>query len=94
MPKSRSHSKRRSPASIPATQQDVERAKEEARIEATKIAWAIMFRVLIDKHGATITELQQLWREVEDYSEDVAAGRLKVADIRDSLKQEDGVIIA
>ena len=84
----------RSPASMPATVQDVNRAKEKAVEEAVAQCWSIFFRVLIDKHGATIQELQQLWREVEDYSEDVAAGKLTVADIRDSLKQEDGVIIA
>lgn len=92
MPKKRH--RKRSPASMPATVQDVNRAKERAVAEAVTQCWSIFFRVLIDKHGATIPELQQLWREVEDYSEDVAAGRLKVADIRDSLKQEDGVIIA
>ena len=91
MAKSKSHSKRRSPASIHATQQDVERAKDEARIEATKIAWAIMFRVLIDKHGARPEEIKQLVEEVEDYSDAINKGEVKLRDILQSLKEEDDV---
>lgn len=86
-------SKQKSPASLPATQADVKRAKVQATADATRLCWAIFFRVLIDKHGATNEDLRKLWDEINDYSEAVASGEISRSDILDSLKQEDGVVV-
>lgn len=71
---------RTNPRRKPATQADVERAKREAKTEATEAAIAIFFTVMLDKHQYTAEMLQSLWSEVNKLSEEITEGRVKISD--------------
>ena len=79
------------PRRKPATWADVERAKQSAVKEAVRYAWAIVFTVLMDKEHATPEILQRVWSEVDGLSDEIAEGRVSVADLIDVLKQEYGI---
>ncbi len=79
------------PRRKPATQADVERAKRLAVQEATRYAWAIVFTVLMDKEHATPEILQRVWSEVDGLSEEIANGRISVADLICVLREEYGI---
>ena len=83
--------KKTNPRRKPASQADVDRAKRLAVQEATRYAWAIVFTVLMDKEHATPEILQRVWNEVDGLSEEIANGRVSVADLIDVLKQEYGI---
>lgn len=83
--------KRVNPRRRPATQADVERAKQEAQDRALKAAWSIFFTVLRDKEGYTLEDLRRCWSEVEDLSDSIAKGYCTIADLREILVLEEGV---
>jgi len=75
----------------PATMADVKRAKQEALVEASDWAMAIMLTVLVDKfNGADY--IQDVWREVNKLSEEIVEGRVSPADLRCVLKEEYGIV--
>lgn len=84
-------SRRTNPRRRPATQADVQRAKQEAQDRALKAAWSIFFTVLRDKEGYTLDHLRRCWGEVEDLSDSIAKGYCSVADLREILELEEGV---
>ena len=86
-------SKKVNPRRIPVTQADVNKAKEAAVAEACELAQTILFSVLRDKEGFTYEDLQRVWDEVNSLSESIAEGYVSVADLRNALKQEDGIIL-
>ena len=85
--------KKVNPRRRPATQADVQRAKQKGREEAIKLAWSILFTVLRDKEGYDLEALQRVWKEVDDLSDSIAKGYCTVTDLRDVLKQEIGANI-
>lgn len=85
--------KKVNPRRRPATGADVQRAKEAAIREAVVYAWAIVFTVLLDKESATPEILQRVWREVEYLSDSVSEGRVSVADLIHTLREEYGVYL-
>ncbi|MBQ2486747.1 MAG: hypothetical protein II517_00220 [Ruminococcus sp.] len=76
------------PRRRPATQADVERAREQAVKEAVKCSMAIFFTVLLDKEGADAEILKRVWREVNDLSESVKEGYVSLNDLKTTLKEE------
>lgn len=85
--------KKVNPRRRPATQADVQRAKQKGQEEAIKLAWSILFTVLRDKEGYDLEGLQRVWKEVDDLSDSIAKGYCTVTDLRDVLKQEIGANI-
>lgn len=85
--------KKVNPRRRPATQADVARAKKEAMEQSCKYAWAIMFTVLVDKENATPEILQRVWAEVNSLADEVAEGRVSIADLICTLKEESGIIL-
>ena len=56
--------KRINPRRRPATQADVQRAKDTATADACRVTLAIFFTSLLDKEGMDAEQLQRIWREV------------------------------
>lgn len=83
--------KRVNPRRRPATQADVERAKQEAQDRALKAAWSIFVTLLRDKEGYALNDLRRVWGEVENLSESIAKGYCTIEDLRDALKMEEGI---
>ena len=79
---------KQNPRKRPATMADVEKAKKAAHTEAIGYAMTIFFTVLLDKHQATMDELQVFWDEVSELSEAVTNGYVSVADLRSTLRTE------
>ena len=79
------------PRRRPATHADVKKAKDQAMLFGLNSAIAIMFSVLVDKHNATIDELQVFWREVNELSDAIDKGYIKLTDLKNTLKQEYGI---
>ena len=67
---------------------DVKRAKEKAQSEATSLAIALFFTVLLDKHGATAEDLQKLWGEINNLSDSVSKGYVSAWDLKKTLEEE------
>lgn len=85
--------KKVNPRRRPATQADVQRAKQKGQEDAIKLAWSILFTVLRDKEGYDLEGLQRVWKEVDDLSDSIAKGYCTVTDLQDVLKQEIGANI-
>jgi hypothetical protein len=83
--------KRTNPNRIPVTKADLDRAKQQATDESIDHAWAIFFSVLRDKEGFTTEDLQRLWGEITYLSDSIVAGRVNIADLKHTLKEEDGI---
>ena len=82
--------KRTNPRRRPATQADVERAKNVAVREATTATLAIVLSVLLDKFGAQ-DYIQDVWREINNRSEAVAQGYASIADFKYILQADYGI---
>lgn len=85
--------KKVNPRRAPATKADVLKAKREAEDRALETAWSIFFSVLRDKEGYDLDGLKRVWKEVEDLSDSIAKGYCSISDLRDVLKQEEGVCL-
>lgn len=81
----------RKPSEIPATMADVIRAKAEATNKASRLAVIIFFSVLLDKEGYDRESLGRVWKHIEDRSEDIKTGRVKLTDWEKVLKEEYGI---
>lgn len=87
-----SKGKKKNPRNRPLTMADLARAKKEVFSSAAGYAMAIMLSVLVDKfNGADY--VADVWREVNKLSEEVAEGRVSVADLKCALKEEHGIKI-
>lgn len=86
-------SKRKNPHRIPATRADVDKARRIAKEEAADAAIAIMVTALMDKMGWTTEQVLELWGHVQEVSESIREGRITVPDLKDVLKQEEGIVI-
>lgn len=84
--------KKVNPTKKPVTQADLKKAKNEAVSEAIEMTWAIFFTVLRDKEGYATEDLQRIWGEVNDLSESIVQGYVNVADLKNVLRQEEGLV--
>ena len=66
-------------------------AKQAGQTRGIKCATAIFLRVMKDKEGATTEDVVRIWKEIENLSDSIAKGYVKLEDIQQSLKEEDGI---
>lgn len=78
---------------IQVSQADLRKAKNEAISEAVKAAYAIIFTVLRDKENFTNEQLDKLWREINELSDSIVKGYVKLSDLLWVLKEEAGIVI-
>lgn len=79
------------PRRRPASQADIERAKDSATEHAMRCALYMALYVLVDKHDATHEELSQLAREVNYLADSINRGYLSWQDIERTLEEEYNV---
>ncbi len=84
--------KKVNPTKQPVTQADLKKAKNAAVSEAIETAWAIFFTVLRDKEGHKTEDLQRIWGHINDLSDSIVQGYVNVADLKNVLKQEEGLV--
>ena len=66
-------------------------AKQAGQLRGLKLAAAIFLRVMKDKEGATSEDVNRIWKEIENMSDSIAKGYVKLEDIQQSLLEEDGI---
>ena len=67
--KRRQNKGKSNPVKHPATMRDVNRAKNEAFLQAVDFSLAIVFSVLLDKEGFNLFQIQRTWKEVQELSD-------------------------
>jgi hypothetical protein len=87
-----SKNKKTNPRSIPRSQADCDKQWRIGCIEGIRLMEAIFLRVLIDKHSDEV-DVSKVWGELTSYTETWAKGKLTPADIRNSLKEEDKIML-
>lgn len=86
--------KRTPPSRKVATMKDVNSARNRGRDEAVLTAWAIIFTVMRDKHGwGARVRLPRLWNEVNELSDSIAKGYVKLEDLIKALEEACGLIL-
>lgn len=80
--------KKVNPRRRPATQADVNRARDQAVADAVHLCMVIFFSVLLDKEGADAEILHRVWDEVNDLSDSINQGYVTEADLRRVLREE------
>ena len=90
-------SKKKSPRSIPRTQQDVERAYEKGHNqgfqEGIKGGLTIMLYCMRDKFGATDEELAEFSRAFNYTAESIEKDYVKASDLMTVVKEEYGTVL-
>lgn len=76
------------PRRRPATQADVERARDEAVRETVRFCMVVFFTVLLDKFSASKEDLQRVWDEVNDLSDSVKKKYVSLKDLKTVLVEE------
>ena len=76
------------PRRRPATQADVERARDDAVTETVRFCMTLFLTVLLDKEGADKETLERVWNEIESLSESVKSGYVSVKDLKQVLVDE------
>lgn len=79
------------PRNIPRTQADCDREWERGVLDGCTNASAMFLTVLGDKFGMETEEMIRFWEEVGKISEEVKEGRVSVADLRVTLREERGI---
>lgn len=77
------------PRRIPRTQRDVDAAYDAGIAAGLNRGIELMLYVLIDKHAASMEDVQQLARELNHTAECVAEGYITWPDIRQMLREYD-----
>ena len=76
------------PRRRPATQADVDRARDEAVRETVRFCMVVFFTVLLDKFAASKEDLQRVWNEVNDLSDSVKKKYVSLKDLKTVLVEE------
>ena len=76
------------PRRRPATQADVERARDDAVTETVRFCMTIFFTVLLDKFATSKQDLQRVWDEVNDLSDSVKKKYVSLKDLKAVLAEE------
>lgn len=79
--------KRVNPRRKPATQADVEKAKQQAQTHAINMVWAVFFTALRDKEGFGYKRLRRVWDEVNYISDSIDKGYVKLDDLVNELAE-------
>ena len=86
-------SRKKSPRSIPRTQQDVDRALALGHAEGASFISTMMLFILKDKHGFPDDEIERLAKEVDFYCAQLNDGAITFADVKNALKQDYDITI-
>lgn len=79
--------KRVNPRRKPATQADVEKAKQQAQTHAINMVWAVLFTALRDKERFGYKRLRRVWDEVNYISDSIDKGYVKLDDLVNELAE-------
>lgn len=85
--------KKTNPRHLPISQADLKKAKDIAMTQAIQSAYAITFTVLRDKFDWDIEQLKEIWKEINELSDSLAKGYIKVKDLLWVLDEEAGIVI-
>ncbi len=85
--------RKKSPRSIPRTQQDVDRALALGHAEGANFISTMMLFILKDKHGFPDAEIERLAKEVDFYCAQLNDGAISFADVKNALKQDYDITI-
>lgn len=81
------------PRRLPVSQADLNKAKDMAMTSAIQASYAIIFTVLRDKHDWDIEQLKAIWQEINELSDSLAKGYVKIKDLLWVLDKEAGIVI-
>lgn len=84
---------KKSPRSIPRTQQDVDRALALGHAEGANFISTMMLFILKDKHDFPDDEIERLAKEVDIYCAQLNDGAISFADVKNALKQDYDITI-
>ena len=90
MSKRKPHSKRKSPHSIAVTEDKLLRAKGEAVEEAVNKCFLLVATCLLDKHGWSLDEVTDLWKQVEYTDSSVTSKYTSWPELRLTIEKEQG----
>lgn len=85
--------RKKSPRSIPRTQQDVDKALALGHAEGANFISTMMLFILKDKHGFPDDEIERLAKEVDFYCAQLNDGAISFADVKNALKQDYDITI-
>lgn len=80
--------KKVNPRRIPATQADINRAKDQATSEAIRRIVYLMLYILIDKHDAPMEDIQQLAKEINYYADSIDKDYITWKDVERVVRDE------
>lgn len=80
--------KRPNPRRIPATQADVNKAREEGRHEGYLKLLTLFLWVWCEDFGASDDDVRRMGERIKFYAEEVASGRLRWKDIKEAMADE------
>lgn len=78
------------PRRVPISSSD---AASMVKRKAIVQAWAIMFTALLDKEGYDAEGLKRVWDAVEDLSDSISKGYVRVDDLIQALKDEANIVL-
>lgn len=84
---------KKSPRSIPRTQQDVDKALALGHAEGANFISTMILFILKDKHDFPDDEIERLAKEVDFYCGQLNSGDISFSDIKNALKQEYRVTV-
>lgn len=85
--------KQKSPKSIPATLQDVERAKNHGRDEAFSMSVAIILSALLDGEFLAPDEMKPAWDRINYLSDSIIKGYINPSDLIHTLRVEYDIYV-
>lgn len=85
--------KKTNPNKIPVSQADLKKSVAKAHDDALTTAIAIMLTVLCDKEGADAEIMQRVWKEINELSDSVAKGYVKISELVETLETEYQIYI-
>lgn len=80
--------KKVNPRRVPATQADIERAKNQATSDAIRRIVYLMLYILIDKHDAPKEDIKQFAEEVNYYADSITQGYITWKDVERVVRDE------
>lgn len=85
--------KRVNPARKPLSEAALKDAKMRYTSAGLNVGIELMLWVLIDKHGAPLDDIQQLFNEVVDTADSILKGYVDLHDIEKTLREEYDVTL-
>ena len=78
------------PRRLPATQADVNKARNEGQHEGYILLMTLFLWAWCADFGASDDDLQRMGERIKFYSEEIVAGRLRLKDIQEAMLDEHG----